>query len=235
MVKNVFGLLRLLSLPLSLPKQNNKNFFPSHLSLAQRLGVEFNKSIQFMLDFPFFSPCLPHIPHHRELLEIFPRQAKCLVFFVSYRLVLPNILQSYFEKFTRILHLRLLSATLLAMPADHYRHQPFQKSLYDVTWQYDHLQAGVFLRLCIDEFVWFVFYVFPFSNEQHDLSLFSCFSRNLYICVFFFQKGLFGDELERSLGMLSPNHKASGFAILQRPCATWFNSKRWRLDRIAGE
>ena len=108
------------------------------------------------------------------------------MFFVSYRLVLPNILQSHFEKFTRILHLRLLSATLLAMPADHYRHQPFQKSLYDVTWQYDHLQPGVFLRLCIDELVWFVFYVFPFSNEQHNLSLFSCFSRNLYICVFFF-------------------------------------------------
>ena len=110
------------------------------------------------------------------------------MFFVSYRLVLPNILQSYFEKFTRILHLRLLSATLLAMPADHYRHQPFQKSLYDVTWQYDHLQPGVFLRLCIDELVWFVFYVFPFSNEQHNLSLFSSFSRNLYICVFFFRK-----------------------------------------------
>ena len=110
------------------------------------------------------------------------------MFFVSYRLVLPNILQSYFKKFTIILHLRLLSATLLAMPADHYRHQPFQKSLYDVTWQYDHLQPGVFLRLCIDEFVWFVFYVFPFSNEQHNLSLFSSFSRNLYICVFFFRK-----------------------------------------------
>ena len=108
------------------------------------------------------------------------------MFFVSYRLVLPNILQSYFEKFTRILHLRLLSAILFAMPADHYRHQPFQKSLYDVTWQYDHLQPGVFLRLCIDEFVWFVFYVFPFSNEQHNLSLLSCFSPNLYICVLSF-------------------------------------------------
>ena len=35
------------------------------------------------------------------------------------------------------------------MPVQRYCHQPFQKSLYDVTWQYDHLQPGVFFT-----FVW---------------------------------------------------------------------------------
>lgn len=74
---------------------------------------------------------------------------------IFYSLTLRNLQGFYTSDCSLELYLKYRPIIIAINPFE-------QKSLYDVTWQYDHLQPGVFLRLCVDEFVWFVFYVFPF-------------------------------------------------------------------------